>query len=461
MNLFRLILVLLTFSVPAAAQDRHALVVGINAYNELPVLGRAVNDANAVASTLENAGFSVRLGLDLNRRDFTRLLAEFVADLQPDDEAVVFYAGHAIAIENENYLVPADAGGLQLAGETQIISESISQEFLLDQIVQTGVRLSVVILDACRENPFEGLTTRSVGRTRGLAVEQPPQGVFLMFSADVGQAALDGLGPDDMHPNSVFTRVLVPLLEQPGLDIVDVARQLRGEVEAMASRVGHQQFPVYRDRMRGGGRFYLHPASETDTGSCAAAAAEWAALRQSDDVAALTDFLERFAACNTQTLLARLRLERLLEDGTAQDNDAYTALQPGRAEVFPFRARVNDELTVRMETPAGCNPYLFNISADDQLTQLPADLFERSILDDGRESFINDENSRFGFVVTPEDAKGEAVIGFLCRPDGLDANGARDLVRAVRRALETQPFGFVESASGPVAYNTAQYEVLE
>lgn len=459
MHSIKLFLVTLFFALPVAAQDRHALVVGINTYAELPSLERAVNDATAVAGTLERAGFSVRVGVDLDRRGFSRLLSEFVADLEPDDEAVVFYAGHAVAIDNENYLVPADAGAT--GGETQIISESISQEFMLEQIVQTGVRLSVVILDACRNNPFEGLTSRSVGRTRGLAVEQPPQGVFLMFSADVGQAALDGLGRDDTHPNSVFTRILVPLLEQPGLDIVDVARQLRGEVEALAASVGHQQFPVYRDRMRGGGRFYLYPAAAEAGAGCAAAAAEWETLRRTEDVDALTAYLERHARCETQALLARLRLQGLLEREDPYQTTASTAPQSGRVEVFPFRARVGDELSVRIETPAGCNPFLFNISADDQFTQLPLDLFERSVFDDGRESFINDENSRFGLVVTEDDAPGEAVLGFLCQPVGLGPDDARTLVRAVRLAVDERSGGMIESAFGAVAFNTAGYEVLE
>jgi len=442
----------------ATAQDRHALVIGINAYAELPPLERAVNDATAIAETLERAGFAVRSGMDLDRRAFSRLLAEFVQDLGPEDEAVVFYAGHAVAIENANYLVPADAGALRQSSETQIIAESIGQDFLLEQIVQTGVRLSVVILDACRNNPFERLTSRSIGRTRGLAIEQPPQGVFMMFSADAGQEALDGLGPDDTHPNSVFTRTLVPLLDQPGLDIVDVARQLRGEVEALAASVGHQQFPVYRDRMRGGGRFYVQEAVAGDNSPCEDAAAAWDGLRGTDDVAALGAFLEEHGACDTQALLARARLQTLLD--SAGPRPQSTPPELGRVDLRPDRVRTGDELIVRIETPAGCNPFFYNISADDQFTPLPRDLFQYSRFDDGRESYVNDETSRYGLVVTEEDARGQAILGFLCQPAGLPQDAVRDLVRAARRALDSQSAGTLDSGAGEVVFHAARYEVV-
>lgn len=322
------VIALCILAVPSAAlgQERHALVVGINAYESVPQLVTAVNDAEAIAATLEATGFTVDMGTDLNRRDFTRVLATFLDRLQPEDEALVFYAGHAVAIGNENYLVPADVSALEQSSEALIIAESIGQDFLLEQITATGVRLTVMIMDACRDNPFEGLATRSIGRTRGLAITQPPRGVFMMFSADEGQRALDALGEDDANPNSVFTRTLIPLLQEPGLDIVDIARRLRGDVQALAASVNHQQFPVYRDRMQGDGRFVLTPAilsasagdrdqspagQPGQTDACGPARADLALLGQTPTRASLEAFIETYPGCSVPLAIARGMLDRL------------------------------------------------------------------------------------------------------------------------------------------------------
>ncbi|MBY4892021.1 caspase family protein [Rhodobacteraceae bacterium N5(2021)] len=331
----------LALAIPnaASAQERHALVIGINAYDNLGSLEKAVNDGRAMADSLERAGFTVDAGYDLSRRDFVLLLTRFLDRLGPDDEALVFYAGHAVAIENRNFLVPADASALEQSSEALIIAESIGQEFILDQITATGVRLSVVIMDACRNNPFEGLSTRSLGRDAGLAITQPPRGVFMMYSADEGQTALDRLSNDDPHPNSVFTRTLLPLIEEPGIDIVDIARRLRGDVQALAAGDQHQQFPVYRDRMQGGGQFVINriravaeqPAPVTTppgaavvptpmarvappvaVNPCVTARADWALLGNSPSVAVLQAYRAAHSGCPLMMTLASDRLAALI-----------------------------------------------------------------------------------------------------------------------------------------------------
>jgi len=303
----------MAFASPATPQTRHALVVGIDAYDELPALSKAVADARIIADVLDYAGFDVTAGYDLDRRDFVRLLSGFVAQLTADDEVVVFYAGHAVEINRRNYLIPRDAAAVNRSSEAQVIAESIGQDFLLEQITARDVRLTVVIMDACRDNPFEGLQVRGSSALRGLAVETPPRGVFMLYSADEGQGALDGLGPGDEHPNSVFTRTLVPLLEEPGLDIVEVSRQLRGNVEGLARSVGHPQFPVYRDRMRGDGRFVVTLAAAVEpsvTDPCETARADWALLGSDAGVEALEAFFAAHGDCNLLAALARQRLHK-------------------------------------------------------------------------------------------------------------------------------------------------------
>jgi hypothetical protein len=108
-----------------------------------------------------------------------------------------------------------------------------------------------MVLDACRNNPFKAGPGRSIGQSRGLSRMDTRRGLFVMFSAGAGQEALDRLGPDDAHPNSVFTRLFVDLVKRPDLDLIDVAKELQIEVPKLAAGVGHEQLPAYYDQIPG------------------------------------------------------------------------------------------------------------------------------------------------------------------------------------------------------------------
>lgn len=350
--LYRFALIIIALMALPAYAERHALVIGINSYENIGELQTAVNDARAVAASLERSGFTVDLGVDVTRSEFVRLMAQFTNRLDESDEALIFYAGHAVAIGSRNILLPADVSALQQSSEMMIAAEGLGQDFILEQVAATGARLTVMIMDACRNNPFEGVTDRSLGRTRGLAIEQPPRGVFMMFSADEGQTALDGLGRGDNDPNSVFTRTLLPLLEEPGLDIVDIARRLRGNVEQLAASVNHQQFPVYRDRMQGDGTFIFRPEEvhtqdtqpppsllndETPQAedSCITALPLWSAIQETTSAAVLRSFVDSYNySCPTLSALASERINvltevvasELQESVPVQDDSEITAL---------------------------------------------------------------------------------------------------------------------------------------
>lgn len=353
----------------AAAQDRHALVIGINAYDNLGALEKAVNDGRAMAESLEREGFTVDAGYDLTRRDFVQLLAQFLDRLQPDDEALVFYAGHAVAIGNSNFLVPADASALEQSSETVIIAESIGQDFLLEQITATGVRLTVVIMDACRNNPFGRGLGRTVGREAGLAIIPPPRGVFILYSADEGQVALDRLSDDDPDPNSIFTRTLLPLIEEPGLDIVDVARRLRGGVQALAASIRHPQFPVYRDRMQGDGQFILRPATDvveqpgvsipaagSTAAPCVEARADWAELGETPSAFLLEAFIQTHLDCALHMAMATERLAALRDE-------RHPSVLSAEAVEIDISPRSDGDTIV---TPASEEPVTINEFASDR-----------------------------------------------------------------------------------------------
>lgn len=215
-------------------EKRVALVIGNGAYTSVSALKNADSDARAVATSLRNLGFDVIEKHDLT---LTALIAELkgFGDKTPAyDWAVVYYAGHGIEVAGTNYLIPIDA---ELSAATHVDDEAIPLERILSK-VEGAKQLRLVILDACRENPFiakmaSNSTTRSVGR--GLARVEPEGGVLVAYSAKDGQVAQDGDGT-----NSPFAQALLDHLPEPGLEINMLFRKVRDDVK---SRTGGQQEP--------------------------------------------------------------------------------------------------------------------------------------------------------------------------------------------------------------------------
>ena len=235
----------------AAAVNKLAFVVGIDTYQNVISLEKATNDANAVSETLAQLGFGVSTVIDPDRRTFNREMSRFAANILPGDEVVFFFAGHGIQVAGRNYLLPADVPAAKAGDEPFIVGESISVQRIMDIFRGQGARITMLILDACRNNPFEVDGNRAIGGARGLAAMSAPEGSFVLFSAGTGQLALDRLTQSDPNPNSVFTRELLPLLAQENLTTRDLASKVRSRVKALAATVGHSQFPAYDDQIDG------------------------------------------------------------------------------------------------------------------------------------------------------------------------------------------------------------------
>ncbi len=246
----------------ASAQTRHALVIGIDDYDHVEPLQKARNDARAVHGALEAAGFEADLVLDGTGIAVLQALEAFTDRLSPGDEAVFFFAGHGVEIDRENILLPADIPAPERGGDLLVRRFGIPVQDVLDQIQRRDVRLSLLILDACRDNPFPRQSTRSLGGTRGLARMEAPEGTFILYSAGEGQAALDRLSDDDPDPNSVFTRALLPRLTTPGLRLRDMVLEVRTEVRTLAVSVGHDQFLAFYDQLDGEFQFIAGEAPE-------------------------------------------------------------------------------------------------------------------------------------------------------------------------------------------------------
>src|SRR5262249_59133245 len=216
-----IILTLALLADPAAAQSRFALVIGNDSYQNVEPLRKAGNDARAVAQSLGRIGFAVTLGTNLARRDFVRMVAEFENRIRPGDTAFVFYSGHGVEIDGANYLLPVDVPKVGAGQQGILRDEAISTDGLIQRLKGRGTRAQVLVLDACRDNPFRDNFGRSVGGARGLAqTVQPSNGVFVIYSAGIGETALDRLADNDANPNSVVTRSLLPLLQDPSKSLV-------------------------------------------------------------------------------------------------------------------------------------------------------------------------------------------------------------------------------------------------
>src|SRR6202140_1296839 len=207
--------VLLLVCQPAFAEKRVALVIGNSAYRNVPALTNPVNDGAVIAATLKEAGFDVVDSRhDLPAVETRRALRDFADRARDADIAVIYYAGHGMEVDGTNYLIPVDA---KLERDTDVYDEAFSLERVLIAI-EPAKQLRLVILDACRDNPFaknmkRTIASRAVGR--GLAkVEPSSPNTVIAFAAKAGSTASDG-----DSKNSPFATALVEHLAKPGLDL--------------------------------------------------------------------------------------------------------------------------------------------------------------------------------------------------------------------------------------------------
>jgi len=217
LKLHRLVLAaaLLLLAQPALAEKRVALVLGNSAYQNVAPLTNPVNDGTVMAATLKDAGFDVvDFRRDLPAAETRRALRDFADRARDADIAVVYYAGHGIEVDGANYLIPVDA---KLERDTDVYDEALSLDRILIAIEPVR-KLRLVILDACRDNPFAKSMKRTVASRaigQGLAkIEPTSPNMLIAYSAKAGSTAADGDGN-----NSPFTVALSKHLTTPGLDV--------------------------------------------------------------------------------------------------------------------------------------------------------------------------------------------------------------------------------------------------
>jgi hypothetical protein len=206
----------------ARAEARVALVVGNSTYERAPWLANPANDARLMAQTLSRLGFAVALETDVTQGELRRAIAAFtdaVAAAGSGSTAFFYYAGHGVQLDGRNYLVPVDA---EVGNARDVVLGSVSASDLLQTVELAGGNANVIILDACRDNPFRRATR---GLSLGLARMDAPVGSIIGYATGPGQTALDGSGP-----NSPYTQALADALVTPGLAIEQVFKQVRRRV---------------------------------------------------------------------------------------------------------------------------------------------------------------------------------------------------------------------------------------
>src|ERR1700694_562445 len=250
----------------AKADKRVAFVVGNGAYKNVAPLPNPAIDARSMARMLRNVGFDVVEGANLTRDKMTERLLEFGKKAEGADVALFFYAGHGIAVNGTNYLLPVDA---DLKSERDVkLGAAINVDLTLEQTM-ADAKVKLVFLDACRDNPFaakirSAKATRSVSVQTGLAEMKSGEGTLIAFATGPGQTALDG----EVGTNSPFTRALMANIAAPGVEIQQAMTKVRAQVNEETNK---GQLPWGHTNLIGS--VYLNPAAAPAANTAAATSA--------------------------------------------------------------------------------------------------------------------------------------------------------------------------------------------
>lgn len=266
-----------------AADGKLALVIGNGGYQD-GRLENPVNDAKLIADNLKSLGFRVFRHLDLDQRGMRRAVSDFglaVEEAGEQSVSLVYYAGHGVQIEGENYLIPV---GAQIRHERDVPIEAVSANDILESLGHTRTSLNIVVLDACRNNPY-ARSFRS--GSRGLARMDAPQGTLLAYSTSPGSTAADGRGR-----NSPYALSLASAMNQPGLSIEEVFKRTR---IAVMERTNAEQVPWesssltgYFTFLEGGGAQAQPPAAPDDE------TVYWTSIASLGDPALFQSYLDQY-----------------------------------------------------------------------------------------------------------------------------------------------------------------------
>jgi len=332
----------------AVTEERIALVIGNAAYRNDP-LDNPVNDARLIAQSLKQSGFTVSLRENLDRRGLVDALRDFGNHLAENTIAVLYYAGHGLQLRDRNYLIPVDA---EIRSEDEIPIAGVDLGFMLGRMSTARSRINIVILDACRNNPFSGKGGPSA---QGLAQMDAPVGTLLAYATAPGKLAADGAGANSLYATHLARQMLTP-----GLPVEHVFKRVR---EAVVRDTRQLQVPWESSSLQGEFAFVPGVAAARETAADVEAAGElafWNSIQASTRADEYRAYLRqypngRFAA------LAQMRLAAFTPPtppaptsptsptGPTSPTSSATAL--ARADTMPrvgdtWRYRVQDQFRI-------------------------------------------------------------------------------------------------------------------
>lgn len=328
--IFRLaavLLPLLLLPVALRAETRIALVIGNSNYQNAAALAAPRADADAMATSMGRLGFSVNKVIDASFDNFRRALLTFGREARFADIAVIYYSGHGLEMNGENWLIPIDA---ELKNDIDVNNEAISLHSLM-QTVLSANKLGLIILDSCRQDPFLAKMRRS-NQTRaverGLARVEPNTNVLVAFAARDGSTADDGPGE-----HSPFTQALLNNIEVPGMEINFLFRNVRDDV---LEQTHDTQEPFLYGSLSQD-EIYLKPTTAPDKPSSSTAVSAtvemladeiaWAYIQHSSEHIAYRGFLDQFPS-SVHAAEARERMASLDAPQVATDAGGPVPAQP-------------------------------------------------------------------------------------------------------------------------------------
>lgn len=310
-------------SVPKADYlKRHALVIGNAAYQKGP-LANPVNDARAMQSVLTRSGFDVIALENASRAQMMEAVAKFGDRLRDGGVGLFYYAGHGIQLKGRNFLIPVDAA---IAREEEVQYKAVDAGEVLDTLGSAKNPLNIIILDACRSNPFP---RSSRGAEMGLASMDAPVGALIAFATGPNAVAQDGQGK-----NGLYTEHLLRYITQPGLRVEDVFKRVRMDVRQATNNA---QIPWESTSLEGD--FYFVPAGPTQTSKGKLQPVDdktlslefWSAIKSSSNAYDYQAYLSRFPTGEFAPL-ARQRAADLSKPPPAKEVKTATNFSFSRAE---------------------------------------------------------------------------------------------------------------------------------
>lgn len=333
----------------AVDEERVALVIGNAAYKPFNPLDNPVNDARLMAEALRKAGFKVTQYENLDRVGMVNAFRDFGDKLDERTVAVVYYSGHALQLRDHNYLIPVDA---EIHQEDEIPLAGLDVGFVLNRMSLAKSRVNIVILDACRNNPFAGRTRPA----QGLAQIDAPPGTLLAYATAPGKLAEDGTG----LKNSLYTSSLARFMLAPGLPIETVFKRVR---EAVIQATSQQQVPWESSSLLGEFAFVPGMAATATADANQEAAGElafWNSIQASKRADEYRAYLRQYPHGRFAEL-AQARIAAFAREpaaATAARSDERTnpvaallAARGGRPELLPhagdtWRYRVSDQFRI-------------------------------------------------------------------------------------------------------------------